>query len=82
MAFSFSIVETCIIDTPFYQASKPNINVAIRVYALATKAVRFGQQRLCFFLTKEQIRVAFVDTKNAVDFPIQNVHLLKFQEIY
>ena len=30
------------------QTSTPIINVAARVCALATKAVKFGQQRLCF----------------------------------
>ena len=34
-------IEACIIGAPFYQTSKPNINVVTRVCALATKAVKF-----------------------------------------
>ena len=42
------LLEACIICAHFYQTRKPNINVATRVSALATTAVKFGQQRLCF----------------------------------
>ena len=40
--------EASITDAPFYQTSKPSINVATRVCDLATKAEKFGQQRLWF----------------------------------
>ena len=68
--------EACIIGAPFYQTCKPNINVATRVCALATKAVNSGQQRLSV-LNQAQMRVSFVYTKDSVDFQIQTVDILK-----
>ena len=75
------LLEACIIDAPFYQTSKPNINVATRVCALATKAVKFGHQRLCF-LNQSTNASCICLRKNSVDLELQTVDLLKEQEIY
>ena len=72
--------EACIIGDPFYQTSKPNNRVATRVCALATKAVKFSHQCLCF-LNQSTNASCICLHKEISRFTNTTEDLLKFQEI-
>ena len=75
------LLKQCISGAPCYQADKSNINVATRVYALATKAVKFDHQRLCVLKPSANASCICLHTKKSLNFKKQKVNLVKFQEI-